>query len=142
METIEIQTLIDITNTKVARPNQGSQLELDQFRNFTTLKQCIEIRSIITYDFDPEVVNIDIKNLGFGTQYKGKNRVWTFRFHPDRKSVYVDETGNSVGGLINDLDKVPLIKNLTETINIDKAIFDCRELATKNTIIKVIKGII
>jgi hypothetical protein len=142
METIEIQTLIDITNTKVARPNQGSQLELDQFRNFTTLKQCIEIRSIITYDFDPEVVNIDIKNLGFGTQYKGKNRVWTFRFHPDRKSVYEDETGNSVGGLINDLDKVPLIKNLTETINIDKAIFDCRDSSYKNTIIKVIKGII
>ena len=78
MEIIEIKTLIDITNTKVIRLNQGSQFELDQNRNFITLMQCIELRSIVSYDITPVIEKIDIKSLGFGTAYKGKQNVWTF----------------------------------------------------------------
>ena len=60
MQIIEIQTLVDVTDTKVARPKQGSQLEHDQHRNFTTLKQCVEIRSIITYDTAPQMEVKDV----------------------------------------------------------------------------------
>jgi hypothetical protein len=67
METIEIKTLIDITNTKVSRANQGSTFEFDQFKNFTTLMQCIGLRCIITYDENPQVEEVDLKNLGFAT---------------------------------------------------------------------------
>jgi predicted NodU family carbamoyl transferase len=38
--------------------------------------------------------------------------------------------------LIDDIDGVPIIKNLTETINMSKAIFNCKDPFSKNTIIK------
>lgn len=142
MEVIEIQTLVDITNTKVIRPNQGSQIEYDQNRNFITLRQCIEIRSIVSYDNPPTCQLVDAKELGFGSSYKGKQKVWTFKFIPDRMGVYTSADGNIIGCLLEDLDLVPIIKNLEETVNIDKAVFDCNNPATKNILIKAHKGII
>jgi hypothetical protein len=139
MQTIEIQTLVDITDTKVARPNQGSVLEHDQYRNFTTLRQCVEIRSIISYDASPTVETVDVKDLGFGSQYKGKHKVWTFRFYPDRSGAYV-EGNNDVGALLDDVNGVPVIQKLTETINMDTAMFELKNAATKNIIIKAIQG--
>jgi hypothetical protein len=135
MQTIEIKTLLDITNTNILRPGQGSQLEHDQYRNFTTLKQCAELRSIISYDHNPSCETVDIKDLGFGSKYKGKHTVWTWTFYPDRVGVYSDN-GNEIGLLINDIDGVPIVKKLTETINIDKAIFELKSSSATNTIIK------
>ena len=140
MDTIEIQTMIDITNTNVIRPNQGTQLEMNQYRNFTTLRQCAEIRSVIIYDDNPQVTLTDVKGLGFGSKYKGKHLIWTFRFSPDRPHVYYDEQGNWCGLLIEDLDQIPVITKLTETINIDKAIFDLKDSSYKNTVIKAHLG--
>jgi hypothetical protein len=140
MVDIKIVTLIDITKTRVIRPNQGSQLELDQNRNFITLLQCAEMRSVISYDKSPTVEEVDIKDLGFGTAYKGIHRVWTFWFKPDREFVYSDSKSNEIGLLIDDLDGVPMIKNLAETINIEKAMFDLKSISTKNTLITAHQG--
>lgn len=142
MQIIEIKTLVDITNTKVTRLNQGTQTELDQCRNFITLLQCVELRSVVSYDNSPVDELVDVKGLGFGSAFKGKHKVWTFRFSPDRKGAYVDETGNQAGVLVEDLHEVPVIKNLTETINIVKAIFDSKDSSSKNTIITALPGII
>lgn len=139
MQIIEIQTLIDITDTKVSRANQGTKLAHDQYRNFTTLKQCVEIRSIISYDLSPVVEEKDIKDMGFGSKYKGKQAVWTWRFSPDRTGVY-SEQGNEVGALIEDINQVPIVKKLQETINIDRAIFDVKDPVYKNIIIKALQG--
>jgi hypothetical protein len=139
MQTIEIQTLVDITDTKVARPNQGTPLQHDQYRNFTTLRQCVEIRSIISYDASPTVETKDLKDLGFGSNFKGKHKVWTFRFYPDRSGAYV-EGNNEVGSLLDDVSGVPVIQKLTETINMDTAMFELKDATTKNTIIKAIQG--
>ena len=141
MQVIEIKTLVDITDTKVNRPRAGLQLEHDQFRNFTTLRQCVEIRSNIMYDTSPSSEVSDVKGMGFGSNYKGKHTVWTFRFTPDRTGAYVGET-NDIGALLNDVDQVPVIQKLTETINMYKAIFELKDLATKNTIIKALQGTI
>jgi hypothetical protein len=139
MDIIEVRTLIDITNTKVNRLTQGSQLQIDQQRNFITLMQCIEIRSIVSYDRPPTVEgDQDLKKLGFGAAYKGRQTVWTFRFATDRDSVYLDDQGNPIGSLLDDVHEVPVIRNLTETINIDKSIFDCKDHLLKNTIIRVV----
>jgi hypothetical protein len=142
MQIIEIKTLVDITNTKVNRLNQGTQLELDQCRNFITLLQCVELRSIVNYDSSPQSETVDVKGMGFGSAFKGKQTVWTFRFSPDRVGAYVDETGNQAGVLVDDIHEVPVIKNLKETINIDKVIFDSKDSSSKNTIITALPGII
>jgi hypothetical protein len=141
MDRIEIRTLVDITNTKVNRPNQGSQLEYDQNRNFITLRQCVELRSIVSFDNPPRCEEIEVDGLGFGPDYKGLHKVWIFEFTPDRSGVYL-QNNDPIGGLVDDLDSVPIIKNLTETINIAKAIFDCKNTASKNTIIKAHPGTI
>lgn len=139
MEYIEIKTLIDITKTKALRPNQGTQLEIDQYKNFITLMQCIEIRSIVEYNQEPIVEKLDLKSLDFGAAYKGKQNVWSFKFRPDRSGVYMLD-GNIIGLLFNDLHQVPIVKNLTETINIDKAIFDLKDVQFKNTSITVVES--
>ena len=139
MEIIEIKTLIDITDTDVRRPNQGTQQQIDQCRNWTTLKQCVELRSVVAYDVKPTVETIDITGLGFGKKYRGKHQVWTWRFRPDREQVYTDHTG-ALGALEQDIDQVPIIQNLTESINIEKPVFDLSDLNVKNTLVKMITG--
>jgi hypothetical protein len=140
METIEIKTLVDVTNTGVSRLNSGTSEQYDQYRNFTTLMQCIGLRCIVDYDDVPSIEEVDLKGMGFGSAYKGKHRVWTFRFRPDRKLAYEDSE-NPVGLLIHDMHEVPVIKSLTETINIDKAVFFTYESQYKNTIITAHQGI-
>jgi hypothetical protein len=132
MNIVEIKTLIDVTSTGVGRPHQGTQLQLNQERNWITLNQCIAIRSLIEYNNEPIMETVDIKGLGFGSNYKGKHQVWTFRFETDRPEVF----GNDCELLVEDLDQVPVIKKLTETINIDMAVFDTKSTNFKNTIIR------
>lgn len=137
MQVIEIKTLVDITDTGVRRPSQGSQQQLDQFKNWITLKQCVELRSVVEYDQVPTVDSVDIKGLGFGRAYKGKHSVWTWRVRPDRDGIYADSTG-PIGSLQGDIDQVPIIQKLTETINIDKPVFDLTDPEFKNTTIKLL----
>lgn len=141
MEVIEIKTLVDITDTKAARPNQGTVLEQGQYKNFITLKQCLELRANIIYETGAQIETQDLKELGFGSKYKGKHKIWTFRFSPERTGAYT-ENGNEVGCLLHELDQIPIIKNLNETINIDKAVFDITDTACKNTIVTAIQGTI
>lgn len=141
MDIIEIQTLVDITETGQIRPNREFVREHDQHRNFVTLKQCLELRSIITYQTSPVMEIIDLKNLSFGSTFKGKHKIWTFRFTTDRSGVYNNGI-SEIGCLIDDLHEVPVIQNLTESVNILKPIFDLKNLETKNTLVKAIKGTI
>lgn len=141
MQVIEIQTLVDITDSKVIRPHQGSPLEQGQYKNFVTLKQCLELRSNIFYETSAHSETRDIKDLGFGSKYKGKHTIWTFRFTPERSGSY-ELNGDTVGCLYDDLHEVPIIKKLQETINIDRAVFDVKDTVYKNTIIKAIQGIV
>jgi len=135
MEHITIKTLIDITKPKVSRPGQGSELEQNQFKNWITLQQCIGLRSIIEYDVESTCESVDIKSAGFGRKYKGRQTVWTFQFQPDRSLAYDDSDGNMIGLLFADVNQVPVIKNLRETINIAKAVFDTDDPEFRNTII-------
>ena len=136
MEFIEIKTLVDITKPTVYRPDQGSLLEQNQYKNWITLQQCIGLRSIIEYEEPPTCEKVDVKGMGFGNRYKGLHNVWTFTFTPDRSLVYQDEEGNIIGLLLGDIDQVPVIQNLNETINITKAMFDLSNAQHKNTIVK------
>lgn len=136
MEIIEIKTLVDITKPNVQRPGQGSQLEQNQYKNWITFQQCLGLRSIISFDDLPQVEEIEIKDTGFGSKHKGKHKVWSFTFYPDRSYAYQDDDGNNVGLLHQDLHQVPVIEKLTETINIARAVFDLEDSQYKNMIIK------
>jgi hypothetical protein len=139
MEVIELKTLVDITNTNVRRPTQGTEQEHNQYKNWITLNQCIGMRSIITYDDNPKVEIIDINGLEFGTEYKGQHQTWSWRFYTDRSGVFANEYGN-LALLINDLDQVPIIVNLTETINTRRPVFELTDKKLINTKLKIISG--
>ena len=139
MEVIELKTLVDITNTNVRRPGQGTDQELNQYKNWITLNQCIELRSVITFDSNPTVEKLDLKGLNFGTEFKGSHNVWTWRFYPDRANIFFNEN-SSLGLLINDLDQVPIIVNLSETINIVRPVFELTNNKLINTTLKIISG--
>lgn len=137
MQYIEIITLVDITRPPVSRPNQGTEQQQDQYKNWVTLLQCAGLRSNIEYDSDPQTVLTDIGDMKFGTKYKGKHRIWTFRFRSDRREAYMNDQGNIIGLLLEDMDQVPIIKNLTETINISKAVLDLNSRQARNTLVRV-----
>ena len=135
MEINAIKTLVDITKPNVQRPGQGTTLEQSQYKNWITLQQCIGLRSVISYDDLPIVETVDVKNYGFGSKYRGKQKVWTFTFYPARPHAYEDDQGRTIGLLRGDFHQVPIIEKLTETINISKAVFDIEDPEYKNIII-------
>ena len=135
MEIIEIKTLVDITNTDVRRLNQGTQMQFSQFRNWTTLLQCISLRANIEYEHDPHFEELDITGMGFGEKYSGIHRVWTFCFTPTQSDTFFN-LNDPIFLLREDLVNVPIIINLTETINIQNALFDLDSADFCNTIVK------
>jgi hypothetical protein len=61
--------------------------------------------------------------------FKGTHKVWTWRFYPDRAGAFASDQG-PLGSLVATLDQVPIIKKLTETINIDKPVFELTDKST------------
>ena len=99
--------------------------------------QSIGLRAVIDFDRDPTVETVDVKGLGFGTNYQGTHQVWTFDFRPDRATAFADKN-DPVALLKIDLDKIPIILNLTETINTEQAVFELVDAKSKNTVVKAL----
>jgi hypothetical protein len=97
MAQIQIKTKIDITNTDVRHADQGSEQQLNQYRNYTTFLQVIGIRSIFSITQRPVE----------------KDGVWIMEIETDRDNVFVKDQ-DPIGLLKEDLDKVPIITGLTE----------------------------
>ncbi len=97
MAKIQIRTTIDITNTDVRRPDQGTEKQLNQYRNYTTFLQVIGLRSVFTIAQQP----------------KFEDGFWTFEIVPDRDSVF-ELDKDPVGLLKEDLESVPIITGLDE----------------------------
>lgn len=139
MEVIQIRTLVDITCTGIVRPGLGTQLELDQHRNFTTLLQCLELRSVISYNQPPIMEHAVINTYGFGYEFRSKHNVWVFTFIPDRTGYYTSDDGNPVGLLLEDLHNVPVVTNLTETGLVPKHIFDTKDARFRNISARIVR---
>jgi len=106
-----IKTLVDITNTNAKRENR---FEYQQQQNYLTLLQTISLRS------NPSIIELPAASKvntykDFGI--KGNNNVWTMVFDFEAASSH------SVEMLIGDLDLVPVIANLEETIKLDPSAF-------------------
>lgn len=110
-----IKTLVDVTETN-ARKGQDP-LSSNQQANFNTLYNTIGLRSNPT-EFVITVEKVDLKNLGFGSNYKGKHNVWTVEFY-----VEAEESTN-IEFMKSDFDLIPIITGLTETAELDKGLFD------------------
>jgi hypothetical protein len=137
MQRIRLTTLVDITCSNVKRPGQGDPVEANQYRNWTTLLQSIGLRALISFEHNPVAEERLIDDYGFGENYTGKKRVWTFEFTTERDDSYMQDN-EPLALLTEDLHNVPIIKNLLETINIDTAVFDLKSFDNRNTTVKII----
>jgi hypothetical protein len=135
MQSFTIHTLIDVTETRVFKHQLGSELAKLQQQNFMTLLQTIGLRANPAFTQGPNVEELDLKDLFFGSAYRGPHRVWTFKFDIEYDGAFVDEVGNEVGLLSSNMHYVPIITDLTETIDLRLAVFDTSSSDFRNTVV-------
>ena len=120
----KITTLIDITETGERRG--PDTVAVGQQANWDTLIQVIGLR------VNPTPVSVkkkegNISKLGFGSNYKGSHSYWEFIFN-------IEYGATNIVDLKNDFDLVPVIKNLTETIDLDLSVFHTKDSKLANII--------
>jgi len=135
MKEFTIQTLVDITETGQRRKEPGLEIDYAQHQNFTMLMQAIGMRVNPHNPTEPRVRTDDVSGYGFGSAYKGTHNIWTFKFSIEYADGYTDATGNKAGLLIDDLNFIPMILQLTETAELNRALLDTKSSQYKNTII-------
>lgn len=135
MQTFTIQTLVDITETKQFRHQPGTELAKNQQQNFSMLLQTIGLRANPMFSRSPQVETQDLKSMFFGKAFKGSHRVWTFEFQIEYDGAFLDSLNNDTGLLVKDLHFVPVINELTETIEFKLPVFDTESADYRNTVV-------
>ena len=132
----KINTLIDISPTGIISEfREGVQMPFvddlgsiinnrdtwnvsrNEQRNWETIIQCISIRAQPVMLTKPTITEITgVGGKGFG--YTGKQKVWTFEFGFELADVY--KSPDDPAGLLKEqLDLIPIVSNLKETINLN-----------------------
>ncbi len=125
-----IYTLIDISETKMYNSNSKDKKLVGQQANFMTFFQTLCLRQNYLYA-DPPVLQSftekKLRELGFGTDYKGNHNVWCIELTVDEGREFgTDEI------LQEDFDLVPVISGLDETIEINNKVFRTTDKKAKN----------
>lgn len=138
MKEFTIQTLVDITETKQVKKEQGREEAYHEQQNFLMLMQSVSMRANPLNIKGPTKQTIDVSEYGFGSTMKGEHSVWTVKFSIEYEGAYTDNEGNEVGYLIDDLNFVPVTVNLTETAIINPKAFNTKSDTDRNTVISVV----
>lgn len=116
MERYKIISLVDITRSRSAR-SDTDPIKIGQQSNFNTLVQTIGLRANIDWSFDPKRFDGRLPE-----PLDGSAAYWIWEFGTERDQVF-QKNSDPVGLLVDDLDLVPVVKNLTESIDLDPAVF-------------------
>ena len=135
MQRFTIHTLVDVTETKMFKHQNGSDLSKNQQQNFITMLQTIGLRVNPSFVRGPVSEEVDLKDWHFGSEYKGVQRVWTFDFEIEYDGAFADQFDNETGLLVQDLHFVPVIDKLTETIELKLSVFDTSSSDYCNTVV-------
>lgn len=131
-----VYTLIDITSTQIISNNTTDNFARNQQRNWETAQQIIGLRTqalIVAVPASPRTVYMDSHE--FGSYYKGQHQCWKFIFEVEHTNVFGNDD-DPVKLLRQDFDSVPIIKNLSETVDLPDAMFYTQGLL-KNTYFKI-----
>ena len=119
MPRYKIITLVDITRSNPSGSETNSLLKGQQ-ANFNSLIQSIGMRSNLNWDADPVM---DTGTLPYPLE--GKSTHWIWEFYTERDEVFT-KGDDSVGLLLDDLNNVPVVPNLLNTVDIHPAAFQTR----------------
>ena len=112
MPRYRITTLIDITRTD-AKKSDNDQYRLAQQDNFNSLRQSIELRSIVSWHRDPVKQNGRLPD-----SLDGKAAYWIWEFETERDDLFL-RNNDPVALLKEDLHGVPIINGLDETVDFE-----------------------
>jgi hypothetical protein len=116
MARYKIITLVDITRSTPNR-SETDQLKLGQQANFNSLLQAIGLRANIDWVIDPQQCSGALPdNLG------GKAVHWLWEFDTERDFVFQKDS-DPVGLLVDDLNGVPVVDRLNNSVEISPACF-------------------
>lgn len=119
MARYKIITLVDITRTNPTRA-ETDKLKLNQQANFNSLVQAIGLRSNVEWNHDPKLFTGALPD-----DIDGKANHWIWEVDVEREDVFLLD-GNPVGLLVNDLHGVPVIDDLTNSVEITPAAFQTK----------------
>lgn len=109
MQTFSIKTLVDITVTNPSR-DETDPILIAQQGNFNSLIQGIGMRANMYYEFNPMT-----------TEENGK-KWWNWAFKVEQQGIW--QIGDDPLALLkSDLDGIPIIGTLTNTLDIKPAVF-------------------
>jgi hypothetical protein len=112
MPRYRITTLIDITRTDAKKSDLDNHKKQQQ-ANFNSLRQSIELRSIVSWHRDP------IKHHGrLPDPLDGKASYWIWEFETERDDLFLRDN-DPVALLKEDLHGVPIIDGLDETVDFE-----------------------
>jgi hypothetical protein len=134
-----VYTLIDITDSGVVSPKISASGYF-QAQNLNTFIQSISLRSQPVLS-SVQVLNAqNISEYEFGTNFTGTHNIWVLKFASETADAW-KEDNNNVYMLTEDFDKMPIHKDLDETISIDPEIIDTNTVSKKNTYFKYSENI-
>jgi len=117
-------TLVDITATGVIRSTDPDDIRRNQQRNWETVLQCIGLRTQPLHIQEPTIYeDIEMARTRFGEFYNMRPQtVWSWSWAVEKHGIY-DLPNQPMGGLLQDLEQVPIISGLEETARFMLPIF-------------------
>lgn len=115
METYQVITTVDITYS--LDEYTQTQLSKNQRANFNSLTQAIGLRSNLEWD------SLPVKYTGsLPDPIEGKATHWIWEFTTERDQVFLKDN-DPIGHLLDDINGVPIIANLANSVDIHPAAF-------------------
>ena len=119
MQLFKLVSVVDITRSRPSR-SETDHLKLGQQANFNSLIQAIGIRSNVEWDQDPVCLTGRLPN-----DIEGAATHWVWEFSVERDFVF--RLGDDpVGLLLDDLQGVPVINQLNNSVDITPSIFQTK----------------
>ena len=119
MQLFKLVSVVDITRSLPSR-SEADHLILGQQANFNSLIQAIGIRSNVEWDQDPECHTGRLPDA-----IDGAATHWIWEFSVERDFVFrLDD--DPVGLLLDDLQGVPVINRLNNSVDIMPSIFQTK----------------
>jgi hypothetical protein len=119
MPRYKIITLVDITRTNPHR-SETNTVKLAQQANFNCLVQAIGLRANVEWSIDP------MQHAGaLPYPADGKATHWVWEFEVERDLLFQKDS-DPVGLLKDDLDGVPVVNQLNNSVDIEPAVFQIK----------------
>ena len=120
MQYFRIRTLVDITRTNVFKESIDF-LKKKQQDNFQTLHQTLEIRAIIFTEKDPEIIEMDWSQYGYGVNEK----TWIWDIYTERDDLFLINN-DPCAAMRDDVEYIPFTAHCSETADLKTTFFSSK----------------